>query len=65
MTMKFGGRGRGPMGLSRREIMSLGAAGIGVAAIPLFPGAARAASDHAMMFTWGGYELPGFDDAYI
>lgn len=58
-------RGSGPMGHTRRELMALGAAGIGVAAMPLIPGTARAAGDHAMMFTWGGYELPGFDDAYI
>jgi spermidine/putrescine transport system substrate-binding protein len=57
--------GAGPMGHTRREMMALGAAGIGIAAMPLIPGTARADSDHAVMFTWGGYELPGFDDAYI
>jgi spermidine/putrescine transport system substrate-binding protein len=43
-------------------MMALGAAGIGVCC---HAPDARAASDHAIMFTWSGYELQGFDEAYI
>lgn len=49
---------------SRREaLLMLGAAGLGLAMIPLVPRRARAAQ--ASYFTWGGYDLTEFFPSYI
>lgn len=50
---------------SRRELMTaLGAAGLGMVALPLVGGRA-AAAPKLTFFTWAGYELPEFHQAYI
>ncbi len=52
--------------LTRREVAkALAGVGVGVAALPLVPGAAFAAKKHPLLFEWSGYELPEFHQAYI
>ena len=51
--------------LTRRAFTkTLGAVGLGMVTMPLIPRMARA-SEQALNFTWGGYELPGFYPRYI
>ena len=51
-------------GVSRREAMTyLGAAGLGLAMVPMVAGKARAAG--ATYFTWGGYDLPEMFQGYV
>ena len=50
---------------SRRQFnKTLSAAGLAVATMPLIPRGASA-QDEAIVFTWGGYELPEFHQKYI
>ena len=50
---------------SRRQFnKTLSAAGLAVATMPLIPRGASA-QDEAIVFTWGGYELPEFHQTYI
>ncbi|MEE9300690.1 MAG: extracellular solute-binding protein [Alphaproteobacteria bacterium] len=50
---------------SRRDLnKGLAAAGLAMVTLPMIPRSARAA-DQPIIFTWGGYELPGFDPKYI
>ncbi len=52
-------------GSTRRELMAaLGAAGLGLATMPMIAGRAVAAPK-LTFFTWSGYELPEFHQAYI
>ena len=51
--------------LRRRDLLAgLSALGIGVAVMPMIPGRARAAEE-ASLFTWEGYEVPEFHQAYL
>ena len=50
---------------SRRQFnKTLSAAGLAMATLPLIPRGASA-QDEAIVFTWGGYELPEFHQTYI
>jgi spermidine/putrescine-binding protein len=50
---------------TRRQLMTaLGAAGLGLAVLPVVGGRAAAAAK-LTFFTWSGYELPEFHQAYI
>lgn len=52
--------------MTRREFTAaLAAAGIGVAAMPMLPGAAKAAPGDATYYTWGGYDIPELFGPYI
>jgi len=52
--------------MSRRQAKGvLASYGIGMAAMPMPGGSARAAEDQAMMFTWAGYEEPAFNQHYF
>ncbi len=53
-------------GLSRRQFTALlGAAGIGLATVPMRPRLAHAKATDVTYFTWGGYDIPELFAPYI